>query len=83
MPRPFDPIISENFNGGEIFSVEPILMKPNELSKAINVRFKLGGGFTNRPGFVEKILAHFTGIGSGKIQGRIRRLSNGAEVVKL
>ena len=47
----FKPIISENFNGGEVFSVEPVLLATNQLQKAINCRFKLGGGFTGRPGF--------------------------------
>lgn len=69
MATPFTPIVSENFNGGEVFAVEPILLKPNELQKAINVRFKLGGGFISRPGFAEMSWANFTGIGTGKIQG--------------
>ena len=69
MPQPFEPIISENFNGGEVYSIEPILMKPNELQKAVNVRYRLGGGFTNRPGFEEKIMTNFTGVGSNGPQG--------------
>lgn len=65
----FDPIISENFNGGEVYSVEPILLKTNELQKAINVRFQLGGGFQPRPGFEEKTMTNFTGVGTNGPQG--------------
>lgn len=69
MPQRFDPIISANFNGGEVFGIEKTLLKPNQLAKALNVRYKLGGGFTNRPGYYEPSMANFTGIGSDKLQG--------------
>jgi hypothetical protein len=65
----FPSVISENFNGGEVFSVEPVLLRNNELQKAINVRFKLGGGFLPRPGFAQTNWANFTSVGAGKIQG--------------
>lgn len=65
----FKPIISENFNGGEIFGVNPTLLKTNQMVRALNVRFRLGGGFTNRPGFFERAMTNFTGVGSDAIQG--------------
>jgi|SRR5215204_708108 len=77
MPTPFDPIISENFNGGEVTAVEGVLLAPNQLQEAKNVRFKLGGGFTNRPGFFEKVMANFIGIGASGIQGMY---SNDSEI---
>jgi len=76
MPQRFDPIISANFNGGEVFGIEKTLLKPNQLAKALNVRFKLGGGFTNRPGYYERSMTNFSGVGSNGIQGSF---SNGDE----
>lgn len=65
----FPSIISENFNGGEVASVEPVLLRPNELQKAINVRFRLGGGFLPRPGFARTAWTNFTSVGTEKILG--------------
>lgn len=56
MPQNFDPIISQNFNGGEV-TTDPILLKPNELQRGKNIRFSLAGGFTNRPGYLALELA--------------------------
>jgi len=51
MAQDFDPIISQNFNGGEV-TTDPVLLKPNELQYGKNIRFSLAGGFTNRPGYL-------------------------------
>lgn len=60
MAQPFEPIISQNFNGGEVTAVEPVLLATNQLQKAMNVRFSQGGGFTNRPGYLEVTMPNFT-----------------------
>lgn len=60
MSTPFEPIISQNFNGGEVTAVEPVLLATNQLQKAINVRFSQGGGFTNRPGYLEVTMPSFS-----------------------
>jgi len=67
MSQKFDSIIIENFNGGEVLSIEPDLLASNQLQKAINVRFSKAGGVTNRPGYEEKALAGV--VDTSKIQG--------------
>lgn len=52
MPQKFEPIISENFNGGVVLSVEPTLLQPNELQSGANLRYSRAGGFTGRPGYI-------------------------------
>lgn len=59
MPQAFEPIISENFNGGVVLSVDPLLLKPNELQQGINIRYSKAGGFTNRPGYELRELPGF------------------------
>lgn len=96
MPTAFEPIIVDNFNGGEVLSVEPTLLQPNQLQKAINVRFSKAGGVTNRPGYSDLLMAGFVGtagmqgcyatdsevffINNGKIYVTLEDLSNAFEI---
>lgn len=97
MAKSFPPIISENFNGGEVTAVEPVLLATNQLQKAINIRFSQGGGFTNRPGYLEMSLSGFAETGAlqgmfatdsevywacnGKIFVSLPDFSNGFEIL--
>lgn len=67
-----EPFVSQytDFSGGEVNSVEPLLLQPNQLQKAENARFSLAGGFTNRPGYQELTLPSITNM-SGRIQGML------------
>ena len=67
--QPFPSIVSENFNGGLVTAIDPVLLQPNQLQKALNVRFRLGGGFFPRPGYVEQLMTNFTSTGNDGIQG--------------
>jgi hypothetical protein len=51
MAQPFESIISQNFNGGVVTSVEPVLLKTSELQGGVNIRYSKAGGFSNRPGY--------------------------------
>lgn len=68
MARSFN-IPVKDFSGGEVLSVDPALLQPFQLQQAVNVRFSVNGGFTNRPGYTELTLESFTG--TGKIQGAL------------
>lgn len=96
MAQNFEPIISENFNGGVVTSIEPVLLKLNELQAGRNIRYSKAGGFSNRPGYELVSLANFaesTGIQgayatdseiffvcNGKIFVTLEDLSNAFEI---
>jgi hypothetical protein len=66
MPQNFESIMLNNFNGGVVTSVDPLLLKLNELADAKNIRYSRAGGFTNRPGYSQKIFAGFSGTNGMK-----------------
>lgn len=61
MPKSFDPIIIDNFNGAVVTSVDELKLELNQLQNGENIRFSKAGGFTNRSGYAEKSLEWFTG----------------------